>query len=149
MQLGAAGGLDGLTQFKGSSTASAEEQNGYGAGRLLSVSVNNEGLIIGAFSNGIKKNIATLGLALFENASGLENIGSGYFVSSADSGGAVITEPAKAEAGIVHGGALEKSESDVTADFANMIQNQNGFRANVRVIRVANEILQELNNQMR
>lgn len=149
MQLGTVGGLDGLTQFKGSSTAAAREQDGYEAGRLSSVSVNNEGVIIGVFSNGIKKNMAALRLALFENTSGLENIGSGYFVPSADSGDAVIAEAATAEAGIVHGGALEKSESDVTKEFANMIQNQNGFRANVRVIRVAHEILRELNNQMR
>jgi flagellar hook protein FlgE len=149
MQMGTVGRLDGLTQFKGSSTAAAREQNGYKAGRLSTVSVNNEGVIIGAFSNGIKKNIAALRLALFENTSGLENVGRGYFVPSAESGDAVNAEAATSVAGIIHGGALEKSDSDVTTEFANMIQNQNGFRANVRVIRVANEILQELNNQIR
>jgi len=58
LNLGTQGKLDGLTQFAGNSTAVAREQDGYEAGRLSAVSVNNEGILIGAFSNGIKKNIA-------------------------------------------------------------------------------------------
>jgi len=149
IQMGTAGRLDGLTQFKGSSTAAVEEQDGYEAGILSAVSVNNEGMIIGAFSNGIKKNIARLRLALFQNTSGLESIGSGYFVPSAGSGDAVATRAMMGGAGTVHGGALEKSNADVTAEFVNMIQARNGFQANVRTLRVANEILREMSNLFR
>jgi flagellar hook protein FlgE len=147
--LGTPGKLDGLTQFAGNSTAVANEQNGYEAGRLSSVSVNNEGILIGAFSNGIKKNIATLQISLFQNAAGLENIGSGYFVPSANSGEAVSTQAMTGGAGTIHGGSLEKSNADVATEFVNMIQAQNGFQANARTIRVANDILQELTSLIR
>ena len=147
--MGAVGKMDGLTQFKGSSTAVAREQDGYEAGRLSTVSVNNEGIIIGAFSNGIKKNIATLQIALFQNASGLESVGGGYFIPSANSGGAVATQAMTGGAGIIHGGALEKSNADVATEFVNLIQAQNGFQANARSIRVANDILRELSNLIR
>jgi flagellar hook protein FlgE len=147
--MGSVGQMDGLTQFKGSSTAVAREQDGYEAGRLSTVSVNNEGIIIGAFSNGIKKNIATLQIALFQNTTGLESVGSGYFIPSANSGGAVATQAMTGGAGCIHGGALEKSNADVATEFVNLIQAQNGFQANARSIRVANDILRELSNLIR
>jgi flagellar hook protein FlgE len=149
MSLGTAGQLNGLTQFAGNSTAVAREQDGYEAGRLSTVSVNNEGIVIGAFSNGIKKNIATIQIGLFQNTSGLESIGNGYFIPSANSGEAVATQAMTGGAGSVHGGALEKSNADVASEFVNMIQAQNGFQANARTIRVANDILRELSGLIR
>ncbi|MCE5339760.1 MAG: flagellar hook-basal body complex protein [Planctomycetaceae bacterium] len=144
INLGTAGQFDGLTQFSGNSTAVAREQDGYAAGSLSTVSVNNEGVLIGAFSNGIKKEIATLQIALFQNTAGLESVGSGYFIPSANSGEAVATQAMSGGAGTVHGSSLEKSNADVATEFVNMIQAQNGFQANARTIRVANEILREL-----
>jgi flagellar hook protein FlgE len=149
LNLGTPGKLDGLTQFAGNSTAVAREQDGYGAGRLATVSVNNEGILIGAFSNGIKKNIATIQVSLFQNTAGLESIGGGYFIPSANSGEAVATQARTGGAGTVHGGALEKSNADVATEFVNMIQAQNGFQANARTIKVANDILNELSNLIR
>jgi flagellar hook protein FlgE len=149
MDLGTVGKLDGLTQFKGSSTAVAREQDGYAAGRLSKVSVNNEGIVIGAFSNGMKKDIAIVQVALFQNPAGLENAGSGYFMPSANSGEAVATQSMTGGAGSIHSGALEKSNSDVATEFVNMIQAQNGFQANARTIRVANDILRELTSLIR
>ena len=149
VQMGTVNGLDGLTQFKGNSTAAASEQDGYEAGRFSTVSVNNEGVIIGGFSNGIEKNIARLRVALFQNASELENIGGGYFVPSANSGDAVAASAMTDGAGTVHGGALEKSNAEVATEFVNMIQAQNGFQTNVRTISVANEILREMSNLFR
>ena len=149
MSLGTAGKFDGLTQFAGNSTAVARGQDGYEAGRLSTVSVNNEGILIGAFSNGIKKNIAALQIALFQNTSGLESLGNSYFTPSANSGEAVATQALTGGAGSLHGGALEKSNADVATEFVNMIQAQNGFQANARTIRIANDILRELTNLIR
>jgi flagellar hook protein FlgE len=144
LNLGTVGQFDGLTQFSGNSTAVAREQDGYEAGSLSTVSVNNEGTLIGAFSNGIKKDIATIQIALFQNTSGLESVGNGYFIPSANSGEAVSTQAMSGGAGTIHGSSLEKSNADVATEFVNMIQAQNGFQANARTIRVANEILREL-----
>ncbi len=149
IDMGTVGQLNGLTQFAGNSTAVAREQDGYEAGSLSSVSVNNEGTLIGAFSNGIKKDIAVMKIALFQNTSGLESVGGGYFIPSANSGEAVSTQALTGGAGSIHGGSLEKSNADVATEFVNMIQAQNGFQANARTIRVANEILRELTNLIR
>ncbi len=149
MNMGTSGKLDGLTQFAGNSTAVAKDQDGYEAGSLSTVSVNNEGIVVGAFSNGIKKNIAAVQIAIFQNAMGLENIGNSYFASSANSGEAISTQAMTGGAGVIHGGALEKSNADVATEFVNMILAQNGFQANARSITVANDILRELTNLIR
>jgi flagellar hook protein FlgE len=149
IDFGTVGQLNGLTQFAGNSTAVAKDQDGYEAGQLSTVSVNNAGIVIGAFSNGIKKDIGAIQISLFQNTTGLESIGNGYYTSSANSGVPVATQAMSGGAGSVHGGALEKSNSDVATQFVSMIQAQNGFQANARTIRVANDILRELSSLIR
>ncbi len=149
LSLGTTGSFDGLTQFAGNSTAVAREQDGYEAGSLSAVSINNEGVLIGSFSNGIKKDMAVLAVGLFKNPAGLEGAGNGYYVPSANSGSPVITQAMTAGAGTIHGSSLEKSNADVATEFVTLIQAQNGFQANARTITVANEILRELTNLIR
>ena len=149
IDMGATGQFDGLTQFAGNSTAVARRQDGYEAGNLSSVSVDNAGTVIGAFTNGIKKDIATIQITLFQNPSALESVGGNYFNSSGNSGEPLATQALTGGAGSVKGGALEKSNADVATEFVNMIQAQNGFQASARTIRVANDILQELTNIIR
>jgi flagellar hook protein FlgE len=149
LNLGTTGSFDGLTQFAGNSTAVAREQDGYEAGNLSAVSVDGEGVLIGAFSNGVKKEIAALQVALFNNPAGLQGVGGGYYGSSANSGSAVATQAMRSGAGSIRGGALEKSNADVATEFVNMIEAQNGFQANARTIRVATDILRELTSLIR
>jgi len=149
LNLGTAGSFGGLTQFAGTSTAVAREQDGYESGKLSAVSVNNDGTLVGAFTNGAKKNLATLQIALFNNPAALQSTGGGYFLPSANSGGAIATQAMNAGAGVIHGSALEKSNADVATEFVNMIEAQNGYQANARTIRVATDILRELTNLIR
>lgn len=149
ISMGTVGELDGLTQFAGNSTAVAREQDGYEAGRLSTVSVDNEGTVIGSFSNGIKKDIAMIQMALFQNPAALESTGNGYYMSSANSGEAIATQAMSGGAGTIHGGTLEKSNTDVATEFVNLIEAQNGFQANARTIRIANDVLRELTNLIR
>jgi len=147
--MGTAGQYNGLTQFARTSTAVATEQDGYPTGDLSSVSVSNEGYIIGSFTNGIKKNLATIQLVLFKNPSGLESVGYGYFAPSVNSGEPVAIQAMTGGAGMIHGGSLEKSNADVASLFISMIEAQNGYQANARTIKIANDMLKELTNLIR
>jgi len=149
VNMGTVSQLDGLTQFAGNSTAVARGQDGYETGRLTTVSVDKEGTLIGSFSNGINKGIATVQIAFFQNPAALESMGGNHYSSSANSGDPIATQALTGGAGSIHGGALEKSNADVATEFVNMIQAQNGFQASARTIRVANELLRELNNIIR
>lgn len=149
MTYGTAGMFDGLTQFKtGEATATASNQNGFTAGQLASISSTN-GEILGTFSNGVKKTIATIKLGVFQNAAGLESVGQGYFVASANSGDPIGLMSGSGSAGSIQGQRLEKSNVQVAEQFVTMIQAQNGFQANARTISVANEVLRELTNLIR
>jgi len=108
ISMGTVGQYDGLTQLAGNSTAVARSQDGYGQGSLTSVSVNNAGIIVGTFSNGVECDIATIEMAMFENVCGLLSIGGGYFLSTDDSGEAIATQAMSNGAGAIHDKALEK-----------------------------------------
>jgi flagellar hook protein FlgE len=147
--LGTIGEYDGLSQFGGSSTVSPASQDGYASGWLASLSVSREGVLVGVFTNGARRELAAMKVATFQNPAGLENIGNNYVQSSANSGAAVPSKALSGSAGAIHGGMLEGSNVDVAAEFVNLIQAQNAFQANARTIRVSNEMLRELTNLIR
>jgi flagellar hook protein FlgE len=147
--LGTPGNYDGITQFGGASTAVITSQDGFESGKLSGLSIDNSGILIGTFTNGQKKDIATIALGLFRNPAGLESAGSGYYIPSENTGDAVIVQATSGGAGTIHGGSLEKSNVDVANEFVQMIEAQNGFQANARTISVANQILQELSTLIR
>jgi flagellar hook protein FlgE len=149
LNMGTVAQFDGLAQFGGPSTAAASTQDGYAAGWLSSLSVSREGVLEGMFTNGVRSKIAALKLATFQNPSGLQSIGSGYYAASGNSGDPMLAKALTAGAGSIRGASLEKSNVDVAAEFVNLIQAQNGYQANARTIRVANDMLKELANLIR
>ncbi len=147
---GSASKFDGLTQFAADqSTATALKQDGYSTGMLSSVSVDNSGLIVGTFTNGVRADIAMLKVAIFQNPAGLEGVGDGYFLTSSNSGTPIETGALSGGAGAIKGKSLEKSNVDTATEFVNLMQAQNGFQANARTIRVASDVLRELTNIVR
>jgi flagellar hook protein FlgE len=146
---GTVGEMDGLSQVGGASTAAPSKQDGYASGWLSSISVSSEGVLVGVFSNGARRNIAALELATFQNPAALSSQGGNYFQTTSNSGTPLLTKALSGEAGSVQGGALEKSNVDVATEFVNLIQAENGFQANARTIKVANDMLQELTNLIR
>ncbi len=150
LDLGTEGEFTGLTQFASEqSSASALSQNGYEAGSLASISIDNAGTVVGTFSNGVKKDVASLQMSVFQNPGGLEAVGNGYFLASSNSGDAVAGLAATGGAGTITGKSLEQSNVDVATEFVNMMQAQNGFQANARTIRIANDVLRDLTNLIR
>ncbi len=133
----------------GIASASFSNQDGYTSGQLASMSTSREGILCGLFTNGVSKDIASIKLAVFQNPSGLSSIGNNYFEITGNSGDPVFTRALSSGAGSLRGGALEQSNVEIAAEFVNLIQAQNGFQANARTIKVANEMLRELANLIR
>ena len=146
---GTVGEADGLSQFGGSSTVSVGTQDGYAAGWLADIAVTRDGVMMGVFTNGIRKPVAALKIATFQNPAGTTSIGNNYFQASANSGNPATVKALSGGAGAIHGSVLEKSNVDVAEQFVGMIEAQNGYQANARTIRVTNEMLQELANLIR
>lgn len=150
LNLGTIGQYNGVTQFGSNvSTATISGQDGYAAGWLSNLSVDKAGTVVGVFTNGIRRDIASLKIATFQNAEGLSAAGNNYYSSSANSGDPVPVQATSGGAGSVQGGSLEKSNVEVAVEFVNLIQAQNGYQANARTIKVANDMLSELTNLIR
>lgn len=121
--------------------------SGYRSGSLNSISIDQEGRIIGYYSNGQSREDAVLAIALFRNPGGLNKIGNNLFQNTVNAG--LDDNYARAGIGgrgVIISGALEMSNVDLAKEFTDMIVAQRGFQANSRIITVADEMLQELVN---
>ena len=135
-----------VTQYDAPSTADLRDQNGNAEGTLQSFAINENGEIIGAFSNGLTDVLGQIALATFNNPSGLIAAGNSLYRQSANSGIPVIGQANTGGRGTISAGALEMSNVDLAEEFTKMIIAQRGFQANARVITTTDQILQELVN---
>lgn len=141
---GRRGFYDGLTQVGGASSAGAVNQDGYGTGSLQSVSIDGAGAISGTFSNGQTLPIAALKIAVFDNAQGLERAGANYYRPTPAAGSVIYSQGLQGRAGRIRQHVLENSNVDIAGEFTRLITAQEGFQVNSRVVRVTNNILQQL-----
>jgi len=148
---GTFGGFDGLTGFAqdGYHSASIIDQDGYGAGILEKIGIDQTGNISGIFSNGVTRVLAQILLADFNNQAGLRKAGRSYYQPSPNSGSAVQGIAGTTISGIITSGALESSSVDMAQEFTNMITAQRGFQANARIISTSDRMLDEMVNLRR
>lgn len=145
---GKIGEFAGITQMEGTSSLIAD-QDGYGLGFLNTISINEDGKILGVFSNGTVRVLAQILVATFNNPTGLLRVGDNMFDISANSGTPIIDEPGSVIQSKVMSGVLEQSNVDLAEEFTRMIIAQRGFQANARIITVSDEFLQEITNLKR
>jgi flagellar hook protein FlgE len=138
-----------LTQFAGTNSISALEQDGAAMGSLQSFSIAPDGTVMGVFSNGMREPVAQVALANFANPGGLEKVGSSLFRPSANSGLVQVGVSGEGGRGSLSGGTVEMSNVDLAQEFTNLIVAQRGFQANSRVISSSDELLQDLVNLKR
>ncbi len=137
-------GVDGITQFANPSTTTFVNQDGYGAGDLSSLKINQTGDIVGAFTNGQSRTVGRVALADFAAPDKLSRIGGNLFQEVPESGQPAIGDPSKGGRGSLVAGALEQSNVDLASEFVKMIAAQRGFEANSKTLTTADQLLSEL-----
>lgn len=142
------GSFGGLTQTNLEDSL-ITEQDGFEPGKIVSVAVSPDGVIMGVASNGRAVPIAQLAIATFQNDQGLSGAGSNYFDVSLNSGDPQIGTALSGSKGSVNGGQLEGSNVDVAFEFTRLIVAQRGFSANARTITISDQMLEELTNMIR
>ena len=145
--------LDGdsgaVTQFGGLSTLSVASQDGFGAGILQSISMSQEGVLVGSFSSGINRPLAQLAIANFTNPEGLEKSGGSMFSATINSGEPQLAAAGNGGRGLIASGTLEMSNVDLAQEFVTLITAQRGFQANSRVVTSSDEVLSDIVNLKR
>lgn len=121
-------------------------QDGYPYGRLSSVTVSQEGILRGSYSNGQTKDIAQLVLVDFIAPTGLQNIGGNQFVETAASGQPLVGDPGTGSRGVLQASAVEEANIDLTQELVNMITQQRNYQANAQSIKTMDQVMQTLVN---
>ena len=142
-------GLDGTRQFGVKSSIQNQSQNGFGAGTLLGLTIEENGVVSGQFSNGRIQGLGQVQLARFNDPTGLRSIGNNAFTSTLRSGQPITGAPSTSGLGRALSSTLELSNVDIGKEFIDMITAQRAFQANSRVITTADEMLLELVNLKR
>ena len=136
-----------LTQFassSGAATINGITQNGFAAGQLQSVAVNNSGLVVGTFSNGQNLNLAAVSLSHFNGPNFLKPLDGGAYAATDLSGVAIA-----GATGTIGGSAVEGSNTDIADEFTKLIVTQQAYSANTKVITTAQTMVQDLLNVLR
>lgn len=143
--------FSGLTQYKADNSVKATSVDGYPAGRLVSFSINEDGIIMGTYSNGVQQPLAQISLAYFDNPAGLEKVGTNLYRVTTNSGTFDNRgyKPGSGNVGTISSGMLEMSNVDLSKEFIEMITTQRGFQANSKIISTTDEMLQDLVNLKR
>ncbi len=133
-----------VSQLAESSQVNVATVNGTPGGTLSTFSVANNGTITAVYSNGNSKVIGQMALADFRNPDGLVRQGNNLFSAGINSGQPQIGQPGIGTLGTIDTGQLEGSNVDLAAQFAQMIQAQQGFNANTKVVTTTNNMLQSV-----
>jgi len=90
--------------------------------------------------------VGVIQLAMFTNPGGLNSVGNNIYMATTASGEAVLGAPGGSEGlGTIQQGMLEQSNVYVVDQFVQMILAQRSYESNSRVIKAADEMLQQLN----
>ena len=115
----------------------------------MNVAIGTDGSVVVSNSEIGDVTVGRITLANFANPSALAAAGNNYFTASANSGEPQLAEPGQNGTGALKTSALEMSNVDLSAEFADMITTQRGFQANSRIITVSDTMLEELINLKR
>lgn len=135
-------GINGLSTTV--SNVIMAEQDGFPPGTLQGFGVGQDGVISGAYSNGLSRPLGQVALAVFTNPEGLIADRDNLYLAGPNSGAATITAPGQFGAGQVLGGSLELSNVDLAREFIGLITSSTGFQAASRVISTSNDLLDQL-----
>jgi flagellar hook protein FlgE len=124
--------ITGLTQYGTNFAINTAEQNGYSAGQLSSIEVNEYGLVSA--------------LADFGNVNGLQPVGSTNWIETYKSGMPVLNKAGDNALGLIQGFALEQSNVAITQELVDLIVAQRNFQANAQVVQAEDAITQTIIN---
>jgi len=138
--------LSNTTQFGTAFAVSSVIQDGFTAGQLRGLEIDDTGIAFARFTNGESRALGQVALASFNNPTGLQPIGSTNWVETFASGPPNVGAPGTSGLGLVQSAALEESNVEITAQLVSLIIAQRNFQANAQVIQSQDAITQTVIN---
>lgn len=138
--------MTGATSVAGASAVTALSQDGYSAGQLSGVTVDESGKLMARYTNGQSKAAGQIELAQFRNPQGLQPMGGNEWRRTFASGEPVLGTAGDGSMGQLQSGSLEESNVDLTAELVSMITAQRDYQANAQTIKTMDQAMQTLVN---
>jgi flagellar hook protein FlgE len=136
-------GASSITQYAEASGVSATTQNGYAAGQISHVALQNGGLLVANYSNGQQLTVGQLAVASISNPESLTSAGNNDLALSAATAAPSIGTANSASRGQIVAGSLESSTVDIASEFTNLLTFERSYQANSRIITTADQLVQD------
>jgi flagellar basal-body rod protein FlgG len=112
-----------------------------------SIAISKDGIVsVTLPGQGAPQQVGTIELAQFQNPAGLDARGGNIYTVTSASGDPTTGVPGTDGLGTLVQGFVEDSNVSVVEEMVNMILGQRAYEANSRVIRAADEMLQQVNS---
>jgi flagellar basal-body rod protein FlgG len=113
----------------------------------ISITVGNDGTVsVTQPGQTQATQVGQIQIALFVNPGGLNAIGDNIYLQTTASGQPIVGNPGGSDGlGTLQQGMLEQSNVSVVTEFVAMILAQRSYESNSRVVKAADEMLQQLN----
>jgi len=124
-------------------------QNGEAVARLTSVTVDNQGRIVGAYGSGKQKLIGQVAMVNFQNEGGLSPVGKNVFAATLESGteqdgnGVSVGRAGTGEMGEIRSQALESSNVDLANELVRLMILQRSYSANSQSLKAIDQVLRD------
>ena len=138
--------LNSMQQNTGANNIVATNQNGYRPGDLVSYQINEDGTVVGNYSNEQNQLLGQIVMANFANNEGLQSEGNNVWSATQSSGVALLGTAGSGNFGTLTNGALEASNVDLSKELVNMIVAQRNYQSNAQTIKTQDQILNTLVN---
>jgi flagellar hook protein FlgE len=135
-----------LTQYGSPFGVTDLRQDGFAAGQLTAIVVENNGIVMARYSNGQSRPAGQIELANFRNPQGLQPLGENAWAHTFASGDPLGGVPGDGNMGNLQAGSLEESNIDLTGELVNMIVAQRIYQANAQTVKTQDQVLQTLVN---
>ena len=136
--------LNSATQFAAPFELTKFDEDGATTGFLTKVDFDENGSVLGTYSNGENVTLGRVALVRVANEQGLDKKGGTQWDSTQFSGDKIWGESNKGSFGTIDNGMLEQSNIDMTQELVDLISAQRNFQANSRALEVHNQLQQNI-----
>ena len=136
--------LTGVASPDGESELVMARSDGRPAGVMTGYEISSDGIVTATYDNTVTEVRGQVALATFTNPEGLIAESENRFQEGPNSGTATLLAPEEANAGAIRTHSLEESNVEITREFINLISAQTGVTSASRVVRAADDMLQQL-----
>ncbi|MBT2785926.1 MULTISPECIES: flagellar hook protein FlgE [unclassified Halomonas] len=136
----------GSSQSANNSTVNDIEQDGYTAGSLVGITIEDDGTVMRNYSNEESRAAGQIALVSFRNPEGLKPDGDNLWTATGASGQELVGAPGTGQRGLIEPSAVETSNVDMARELVDMIVAQRAYQANSQTISTQDELLQTIIN---